>query len=144
MFPMTCLRTAIYTAECVYLGTNTSRVKEAEVAGVKPVPALAMNGTAFHINLASALTPCNTRGWQLTARSTGKRVSRHAPFFADRRTPFSRMLHLTAAREPALHLISTGFDLPLLQHGNCVFSSGHIFGFFVCRSTSVLVQGFRI
>jgi len=54
---MACLRTAKYTAECIYLGTNTSRVKEAEAAGVKPVPALAMNGAAFHINLASALTP---------------------------------------------------------------------------------------
>ena len=54
---MACLRTAKSTAECVHLGTNTSRVKEAEAAGVKSVQALAMNGAAFHINLASALTP---------------------------------------------------------------------------------------
>ena len=34
----------------MFLGTSKGRVKEAEAAGVKSVPALVMNGAAFHIN----------------------------------------------------------------------------------------------
>jgi hypothetical protein len=49
------LRTAKYTAECVHLGTSTSWVKEAEAAGVKSVPALVMNGAAFHMNFGAGI-----------------------------------------------------------------------------------------
>ncbi len=44
-----------YTVESVHLGTDKSRVKEAEAAGVKSVPALVMNGTAFHINFVAGI-----------------------------------------------------------------------------------------
>ena len=44
-----------YTVESVHLGTNKSRVKEAEAAGVKSVPALVMNGAAFHINFGAGI-----------------------------------------------------------------------------------------
>ena len=43
------------TVEHVHLGTNKSRVKEAEAAGVKSVPALVMNGAAFHINFGAGI-----------------------------------------------------------------------------------------
>lgn len=46
---------AKYTVESVHLGTNKSRVKEAAAAGVKSVPALVMNGAAFHINFGASL-----------------------------------------------------------------------------------------
>jgi len=55
MFPITCLSTEKYTAECVHLGTSTSRVKEAEAVGVKSVQALVMNGAAFHINFGAGI-----------------------------------------------------------------------------------------
>lgn len=42
-----------YDVEIVHLGTNKLRVKEAEAAGVKSVPALVMEGTAFHINFGA-------------------------------------------------------------------------------------------
>ena len=44
-----------YTVESVHLGTDKSRVKEAEAAGVKSVPALVMNGAAFHINFGASI-----------------------------------------------------------------------------------------
>ena len=44
-----------YTVESVHLGTSKGRVKEAEAAGVKSVPALVMNGTAFHINFGAGI-----------------------------------------------------------------------------------------
>ena len=44
-----------YTVKNVHLGTDKSRVKEAEAAGVKSVPALVMNGTAFHINFGASI-----------------------------------------------------------------------------------------
>jgi glutaredoxin len=44
-----------YAVEIVHLGTNKSRVKEAEAAGVKSVPALVMNGAAFHINFGAGI-----------------------------------------------------------------------------------------
>jgi glutaredoxin len=34
---------------------NKSQVKEAEAAGVKSVPALVMNGAAFHINFGAGI-----------------------------------------------------------------------------------------
>lgn len=39
-----------YEVEIVHLGENASRLGEAESAGVKSVPALVLEGTAFHIN----------------------------------------------------------------------------------------------
>jgi hypothetical protein len=44
-----------YDVEHVHLGTNKARVKEAEAAGVKSVPALVMNGAAFHINFGAGI-----------------------------------------------------------------------------------------
>ena len=44
-----------YDIEIVHLGTQKSRLSEAEAAGVKSVPALVMNGTAFHINFGAAI-----------------------------------------------------------------------------------------
>ena len=44
---------AKYTVEVVHLGSDKSRLKEAEAAGFKSVPALVMNGAAFHINFGA-------------------------------------------------------------------------------------------
>ena len=44
-----------YDVEHVHLDTNKARVKEAEAAGVKSVPALVMNGAAFHINFGAGI-----------------------------------------------------------------------------------------
>ena len=44
-----------YTVESVHLGTNKSRVKEAEAAGVKSLPALVMDGVPFHINFGASI-----------------------------------------------------------------------------------------
>jgi glutaredoxin len=44
-----------YTVELVHLGTNKSRVKEAEAAGVKSLPALVMDGVPFHINFGASI-----------------------------------------------------------------------------------------
>ena len=44
-----------YQVEIVHLGTDKSRVAEAEAAGVKSVPALVMDGAAFHINFAAGI-----------------------------------------------------------------------------------------
>jgi len=55
MFPITCLRTGEYTAECVHLGTGTSRLKETEAAGVKSIAALVMNGAAVHLNIVAGI-----------------------------------------------------------------------------------------
>lgn len=44
-----------YDIEIVHLGTQKSRLSEAEAAGVKSVPALVMNGTAFHINFGASI-----------------------------------------------------------------------------------------
>lgn len=44
-----------YALEIVHLGTDKSRLKEAESAGVKSVPALVMDGAAFHINFGAGL-----------------------------------------------------------------------------------------
>ena len=41
---------AKYDVEIVHLGNDKSRLKEAESAGVKSVPALVMGGASFHIN----------------------------------------------------------------------------------------------
>lgn len=46
---------AKYELEIVHLGNNKSRLQEAESAGVKSVPALVMDGAAFHINFGAGL-----------------------------------------------------------------------------------------
>jgi glutaredoxin len=46
---------AKYDVEIVHLGDNKSRVKEAESAGVKSVPALAMGGGIYHINFGAGI-----------------------------------------------------------------------------------------
>ncbi|MBS0431274.1 MAG: thioredoxin family protein [Proteobacteria bacterium] len=44
-----------YDVEVVHLGEDKRRVAEAEAAGVKSVPALVLDGQAFHINYGAAL-----------------------------------------------------------------------------------------
>ncbi|HNP50585.1 MAG TPA: thioredoxin family protein [Nitrosomonas nitrosa] len=44
-----------YDVEIVHLGTDKSRIGEAEAAGVKSVPALVMDGAAFHINFGASI-----------------------------------------------------------------------------------------
>ena len=44
-----------HEVEIVHLGSAKSRVKEAETAGVKSVPALVMDGAVFHINFGAPL-----------------------------------------------------------------------------------------
>lgn len=46
---------AKYDIEIVHLGESKSRVKEAEQAGVKSVPALLLDGAVFHINFGAGL-----------------------------------------------------------------------------------------
>ncbi|HBR96182.1 MAG TPA: thioredoxin family protein [Gammaproteobacteria bacterium] len=47
---------ARYTVDIVHLGEHPARVSEAETAGVKSVPALVLDGTAFHINFGANLS----------------------------------------------------------------------------------------
>lgn len=47
---------AKYSVEIVHLGNEKARLKEAESAGVKSVPALVMNGAAFHINYGADIS----------------------------------------------------------------------------------------
>ncbi len=44
-----------YDLEVVHLGTSKDRIGEAEKSGVKSVPALVLNGAAFHINFGASL-----------------------------------------------------------------------------------------
>ncbi len=46
---------AKYDVEIVHLGNYKSRLKEAESSGVKSVPALVMDGAAFHINFGAGI-----------------------------------------------------------------------------------------
>jgi glutaredoxin len=46
---------AKYDVEIVHLGNDKSRLKEAESAGVKSVPALVIGGAAFHINFGAGI-----------------------------------------------------------------------------------------
>ena len=46
---------AKYDVEIIHLGNDKSRLQEAESAGVKSVPALVMDGTAFHINFGAGI-----------------------------------------------------------------------------------------
>jgi glutaredoxin len=45
-----------FDIEVVHLGENISRAEEAEVAGVKSVPALVLEGSVFHINFGAAIS----------------------------------------------------------------------------------------
>lgn len=44
-----------YDVEIVHLGQDKKRVAEAEKSGVKSVPALVLDGTAFHINFGAGI-----------------------------------------------------------------------------------------
>ena len=46
---------AKFEVEYVHLGNEKARVAEAEKAGVKSVPALVMDGTAYHINFGAGI-----------------------------------------------------------------------------------------
>ncbi|MEZ5900987.1 MAG: thioredoxin [Hyphomicrobiaceae bacterium] len=46
---------ARYAVEIVDLGTDRSRIAEAEAAGVASVPALVIAGTPLHINFGASL-----------------------------------------------------------------------------------------
>ncbi|NOU82105.1 thioredoxin family protein [Paenibacillus sp. LMG 31459] len=41
--------------EVVNFGTDTSRIEEAELAGVKSVPALVLDGWVYHINFGASM-----------------------------------------------------------------------------------------
>lgn len=45
-----------YDVEIVHLGDQTKRIREAEQAGVKSVPALLLESRVFHINFGAALS----------------------------------------------------------------------------------------
>jgi glutaredoxin len=47
---------ARYDVETVHLAEQKSRLAEAKAAGVKSVPALVINGAAFHINHGADLS----------------------------------------------------------------------------------------
>ncbi|HMO52710.1 MAG TPA: thioredoxin family protein [Kiritimatiellia bacterium] len=46
---------ARFAVEIVHLGEQKARVAEAEASGVKSVPALVLDGAAFHINFGADL-----------------------------------------------------------------------------------------
>lgn len=46
---------ARYDVEIVHLGNDKARVAEAEKAGVQSVPALVLDGQAFHINFGASI-----------------------------------------------------------------------------------------
>jgi len=46
---------AKYEVEVVHLGQNKARLKEADAAGVKSVPALVLDGAPFHINFGASI-----------------------------------------------------------------------------------------
>ncbi|MBE0565920.1 MAG: thioredoxin family protein [Krumholzibacteria bacterium] len=45
-----------FDVEVVHLGTDKGRVLEAEKAGIRSVPALALDGQVFHINFGADLS----------------------------------------------------------------------------------------
>lgn len=51
----TALDSQRYDVETVHLGQSKSRVSEAETAGVKSVPALVVDGKAYHINFGASI-----------------------------------------------------------------------------------------
>ncbi|MBX3662210.1 MAG: thioredoxin family protein [Burkholderiales bacterium] len=46
---------AKYEVEIVHLGQDKARLKEADDAGVKSVPALVLDGAPFHINFGASI-----------------------------------------------------------------------------------------
>lgn len=48
--------TSRYEVEIVHLGSQSSRISEAESVGVKSVPALVLEGVPFHINFGASLS----------------------------------------------------------------------------------------
>ena len=48
--------TSRYEVEIVHLGSQSSRISEAESVGVKSVPALVVEGVPFHINFGASLS----------------------------------------------------------------------------------------
>jgi glutaredoxin len=46
---------ARYEVQVVHLGQDKGRLGEAEAAGVRSVPALVLDGQAFHINFGASL-----------------------------------------------------------------------------------------
>ena len=44
-----------YDVEIVHLGDSPKRLAEAEAAGIKSVPAFAIDGQAYHINYGASL-----------------------------------------------------------------------------------------
>lgn len=44
-----------FDIELVHLGEDKTRISEAEQAGIKSVPALLLDGNAFHINFGASL-----------------------------------------------------------------------------------------
>lgn len=52
----TALDPAAFDVEIVHLGTDRSRLGEAEAAGVKSVPALVIDGQPYHINFGADLS----------------------------------------------------------------------------------------
>ncbi len=46
---------AKYEVEIVHLGQDKARLKEADAAGVKSVPALVLDGAPFHINFGASI-----------------------------------------------------------------------------------------
>ena len=44
-----------FDVEIVHLGTAKGRVAEAEAAGVKSVPAIVIDGAAYHINFGAGI-----------------------------------------------------------------------------------------
>ena len=53
------LNTSTYL-EIVHLGEDPSRFREAELSGVKSVPALVLDRQIFHINFGAALADLNS------------------------------------------------------------------------------------
>jgi len=45
-----------FDLQVVHLGTNKSRLPEAEKLGIKSVPALVLDGHVFHINFGASLS----------------------------------------------------------------------------------------
>lgn len=52
---LTALDRTRYDIEVVHLGTDKSRLPEAERLGIKSVPALVLDGTVYHINFGASL-----------------------------------------------------------------------------------------
>ena len=44
-----------YALEIVHLGEQSGRLTEAKAAGVESVPAMVLNGQAFHINFGASI-----------------------------------------------------------------------------------------